>query len=87
MRRAIDAQEAEKGGRERWRAGRLQLEIRWSGKASLETVTLEPRLEGSNSQYSEGTEIHWVSGVKSILERKIKVKTLRCSWRKVSRDR
>lgn len=75
MRGARETHEAEKRSQECWRAGRLKFEIRWSGKASLEKVTFEQTLEGSTSQYSEGTGFYWTAGRKSIPERKIKVKT------------
>lgn len=87
MRRARETHEAEKRSKECWRAGRLKFEIRWSGKASLEKVTFEQTLEGSTSQYSEGTGFYWTAGMKRIPERKIKVKTLKSSWRNMSKDR
>lgn len=53
----------------------------------MEKVTFEQTFEGSTSQYSKGTEIYWIAGMKSIPERKIKVKTLKSSWRNKSKDR
>ena len=82
LRSTMETHETEKREGECWRAGSLHL--KWGGKASLEKVTFEQRSEGKELWRHEG---FWISGVKGIPGRKSKVKTLKCSWRNLSKDR
>ena len=81
LRSTMETREAEKRDRECWRARSLHL--KWGRKASLEKVTFEQRFEGREIWRHEG---FWISGVKGIPGRKSKVKTLKCSWRNLSRE-